>query len=280
MRSGHALFIASILLVAACGDSSNNDDLGVGNDLGVSTEDFAGLPDLRPPADLQCGGPEYFTGFGLLATEQRIDCRCGCVVDRFANNVISGYWGTPIIETATLTPTLDGLVVQVAPGAGGAGVGALSSSAGAIPFYLDGDFDLAVDYRLFDVLPPDAHAILRVSIGGTDVYTVERERGLDGVERYRATLGGIQPVTRATTATSGTMRLVRSGFTIRAEADGQMLTQFTGATRARLPILVTLGLTQAGCDVQGGARPDGGSCAATVVWQNLRLASGTLVDRQ
>jgi hypothetical protein len=279
--AGAGLVLALSLSFASCGDQTNDGhDLGAGDDLAASTGDLSGAADLAPPADLECAGPEYFVGFGLVSTEQRIECRCGCVIDRFANNVISGFWGTPIIETAVLTPTLDGLVAQVMPSDGGAGVAALSSSAGAIPFFLDGDFDLAVDYRLPDEIPPDAHAILRVSIGGTDVYTIERERGLDGEERYRATLGGIAPVTRPTTAHSGTLRLVRSGFTIRAEADGQTVTQFTGATRARLPILVTLGLTEAGCAVAGGARPDGGACAATVIWQNLRLASGTLVDRQ
>lgn len=290
MRSSRALWsFAGVGLLAwtlgtavvSCGDSSSppGPDLGVG-DLAETPADLAATgPDLRPPPDLQCGGPEYFVGFGLLPTEQKIECRCGCVIDRFSNNVISGFWGTPVIQTATLTPTLNGLVVNVAPGDGGAGVGALSSSAGSIPFYLTGDFDLSVDYELPDVIPPDAHAILRVAIGGTSVYVIERERGLDGVERYKATLGGVAPISRATTARSGTLRLVRSGFTLRAEADGQLVSQFGGATLERLPILLTAGVSQAGCDVVGGARPDAGSCSATVVWRNLQLRSGTIVDR-
>jgi hypothetical protein len=266
----------------ACDDSSSpppgGADLGVGDLAALPVEDLGG-PDLRPPADLQCGGPVYFAGFGLLPTEQKIECRCGCVIDPFTNNVIAGFWGTPIIEMATLTPTVNGLVVNVSPGAGGAGVGALSSAAGTIPFYLAGDFDLSVEYELPDVLPPDAHAILRVAAGGANVYIIERERGLDGVERYKATLGGVQPVSRTSSATRGTLRLQRSGFTLRAEADGQLVSQFTGATLERLPILVTAGLSQAGCDVAGGARPDAGTCAATVIWRNLQLRSGTLVDR-
>jgi hypothetical protein len=270
MKWGTVLLLAALSIATGCSDDDNSPTDGGGGDEGANNVDGAGV-DLFG-ADLSCMYG-FFPGFGgASATERRYDCPCGCTIDPFTSAAsVSGIWNGTNMH-ATFTPTTTGLEVGVDGTAGTPAIGGLASFNSTGPFFLDGDFDLLVDYDLVGTPPPNAHAILRVDnlkSGLNGVYTVERLTTAASANQYSAALAGILPVAVATTATSGTLELKRNGFTLQAIADGSMITQYTGAVQDRLAILVTVGLDTCG-----------GSCAFTVRWKNLRLNSGALVDRQ
>jgi hypothetical protein len=164
-----------------------------------------------------------------------------------------------------------GLAIALAtPDGGGASVGAVNSLSPVEPFWLDGDFDLLVDYRLTGPLPDDAHVLLTVQDATpTGHYVVARERLAGSGDVYSATLGGIAKITLATTAASGTLELQRNGAAIKALADGAAVSQFTGAGTARVQLILTGAL--ASCAGTG--------CAFTVVFSNARLTRGAITDR-
>jgi hypothetical protein len=276
MRGPRALALVLAALAAGCGDDSAN-DLGVadgGADLSAAADaaaDQSVAIDLAP-LDATCG-LERFAGFipGSL-TLQRVDCTCGCVIDSFESNIVSGYWGKPTVGNATYDPMLGvGLGISLAtPDGGGAAIGALNSLSALEPFYLDGDFDLLVDYSLSGPLPDDSHVLLTVQdTSPTGKYILERERTLAGGDDYAATLGGVGAVTLATSAASGTLELERNGATVKAIADGTAVSQFTGAGTARMSLILTGAL--ASCP--------GGGCEFTVVFHNARMTRGALTDR-
>jgi hypothetical protein len=268
-------------LLAACGGESTNDGgADGGRDMAVTVEDMPVPRDLAG-ADLTCT-LRTFMGFpGTSASLRRLDCPCGCILDAFAGTTI-GWWQPVTGPGASFSPTTSGLYATAAPTDAGTAVAGLSSVGLTYSFYLDGDFDLSVDWRFADVPPPDAHAIAKVLVvnGASNLgYSIERQRTLASVDEFTAQLGGIAPVSSATSEVSGTLRLVRTGFTIEAWANGTKVSQFTGATNARLGLILSAAQSEAGCAVDGGARPDGGACEVTVVWTNARLAVGSLVDR-
>jgi hypothetical protein len=256
------------LLVAGCGGDHNAPDGG--GDGGPGGADLSAVADLHGPVDASCV-LQLFGGFGGASTTERlVDCTCGCIIDRFESGIIAGFWGVPTTAGASFTPTDAGLQLSLAPPDGGLAIGAVNSSSPVAPFYLDGNFDLQVDYRLSGPLPPDAHVVLTVAdMTATGHYAVERERTAGGQDVYSASLGGIAPVTLATTAAAGTLELSRSGSTVKATADGAQVSQFTGANGARLGLVISGALNDCG----------GGPCAMTVTFHNARMNGGALVDR-
>lgn len=275
---------AVLLVLVGCGDDSGSRDgaggPGDGGDASATVGDGGGADLLG--VDLTCTYG-VFPGFpGLSNSERRFDCGCGCTVDPFTTTVVSGLWsGT--IQGASFHPTAGGLEVTVDTSQASPAIGGLSSTLASNQFYLDGDFDLLVDYQLETPLPPAAKVLLQVDNlknPADSVYTIERSTSVAGGNAYRAELAGIQPVEVATTAQSGTLELKRSGFTLQAIADGNVVTQYVSAVPDRMAMLVTAGL--AGCSMDGGAPVDGSfaGCRFTVRWRNLRLVSGSLVDRR
>ena len=267
------------LLVAAavgCDDTSNGvGDGGAGGDQSVALDGGGPPPpDLfgQPPPDMTCINQQFLGFLGASAGERRVSCACGCTIDPFSNaSQVNQIWNGTIMST-TFAPSTSGLSVTPDSPDGGTAIGALTSLNPAGPFFLDGDFDLLVDYELTGTLPPSAEALLQVNNPKPPIdstYTIERQTTGAGVNEYRASLAGIQPVEQASAKTSGTLELTREGFTVRAVADGSEISRYTGDKGNRLAILLTAGVT--GCA--------GGSCRFTVKWRNLRLVSGMLVDR-
>ncbi len=265
----------SVVCFAACGDDGSGSGLDGGNgdgpDQSVNGDGNTGV-DFASPVDATCM-LQTFTGFpGISAQLRRLDCSCGCVIDSFDTTQVSGFWNGSVMDS-TFNPTVTGLNVTPAIGDGGVAFGGLTSINPANTFFLDGDFDVLIDYQLETALPNDAQASLQVNnlkppVNST--YTVERQRSVGGAQLYSAAVAGIQPVTAATTATTGTLELERTGFTIRAVADGTEVTRFTGAVQDRLALLLTAGVNSC----------SGGGCTFTVRWRNLRMTRGALVDRQ
>ncbi len=270
--------------LAGCG-SSTSQDAGV-DDLAVPSsieiEDLARVrPDLSS-TDMSCYLHTFSAFFGVEPDERVDDCTCGCIIDSFDSKQLNPLWGQPMAGSVSYVATRTGLYVGAyAVGDGGVGVAGLSSLNTVAPFYLDGDFDLRVEYRLLGTPPADGHAILKVLSPNNSTiysYSIERQRSLSTTDEYAARLNGIPAVTQATVAMSGTLRLVRAGATMQAWADGVKLAQYISATGERLAIFLTTAATSDGCAANAGSN-DGGVCAMTVEWHNLHLDHGRLVDR-
>jgi hypothetical protein len=295
MRGGPKLYFALVccfgtLVVGATGcddeSSSNNGDmLGAGDGGGDGSANVDGSePDLIG-ADLTCGNG-IFPGFpGTSVAERSFDCSCGCTLDSFQNStMVSGFWNGTIASDSFFTPTSMGLEATVDSSSAAPAIAGLSSILASNQWYLNGDFDLLVDYELVGPMASDGHAILQVNnlkSPVNSIYTLERNRTHAAVDQYTATLAGITPVSVSSSATSGTLELKRTGFVIQALADGNMVTQYTGGVLDRMAVIVTAAL-DGPCPLDGGAAIDGSvpGCRFTVKWKNLRLASGLLVDRQ
>ncbi|HZS42214.1 MAG TPA: hypothetical protein VFF06_35535 [Polyangia bacterium] len=271
-----ALSLVLAAALAGCGDDAQpNGDGGGAADLSAVADGGAdqavSAPDLTL-VDATCALHRFSGFFTGNPTEQRLDCTCGCIIDDFDSNIVNGYWGKPTAGNATLEPMAGvGLAIALAtPDGGGASVGAVNSLSPVEPFWLDGDFDLLVDYSLSGPLPDDAHVLLTVQdTSATGHYIVGRERLSGTGDVYSATLGGIAPVTISTTAASGTLELQRNGSSIKALADGSAVSQFTGAGTARVQLILTGAL--ASCPGTG--------CAFTVTFHNARMMRGAITDR-
>jgi hypothetical protein len=269
MRRGLLLPVFALALAAGCGKDESNDG---GADMAVPVDDAGNPLDLTGGAssDMVCANQTFAGFFGMTPSERRIECTCGCTIDPFTGASVSAYWSSPV-PGALYTPGATGLGVAVGSD-GGVAVAALNSLNPASPFYLDGDFDMLIDYQIIGTPANGSHIVLNALnstlAGGSGTYRVERERTTAGVNQYSAELGGIAPVKLATTATQGTLRIERQDFTFRASADGTQVTQFLGGVRARMEIVLTAAIE--GC----------AGCTLQIVWKNLRLAKGTLVDRR
>lgn len=263
--------VAAAWLASGCGNGSRSDG---GADLSAVSGDLGAPRDLSASGDLSCVH-QTFAGFaGTTANERRLDCTCGCDVDTFESGVVSGFWNVAAGESGVVPLVGVGLELEVASD-GGTALSALNSESPLGPFYLDGDFDLLVDWRLAAPPPPGAHLTLNLSDQSGTVngsYSLERERTTAGNGDFTAQLGGIAPVQIATTAESGTLELARSGFAVRALADGNLISQFTGASKGRLTVAFSAAVQ--------GCVSDGGACQLTVVWHRMRMTGGALVDRR
>jgi hypothetical protein len=260
--------------VSGCGEEKSGGDASVGDlgalgDINIAADDLAALPpDLGPCNVMKFGG---FSG--ISTDERKLYCPCGCTIDAFEGTFVNSFWTAPKSTGATFMPTATGLNVTVthAPGNGMLENGSLSSLNSAGPWYIDGDFDLLVDYRIAAPLPEDAHIVLGVQ-PQSGAYTLERGRSAAGVDQFESSFFG-NPVDKPTSTLQGTLQLTRTGTTVQALADGTMVSQYTGATTGR--VSMTLAAVQKTCVNDAGS-----GCNFTVTWHNLRLNRGTLVDRR
>lgn len=267
-----AICVALLLVSAGCGDDSS------GAPLEMSVGD---LPARVGDLAIGDGGctMRSFQGFPGTSTLLRFGCSCGCTIDGLQNNIVSGIWGMPHSSGASFIP-MAGVGLGVAltySGAATVEYGSLVSEGATSPFYLDGDFDLLVDYDLGPTPPPGAARLILgvrnpTTLSGTPVYEIERLHQADGSDDYSTMLGGVPPVNRPTTATSGTLRLTRAGFVLTSSADGQTVSTLTAQSAGRLAI--TLTATLGGCSTSDA----GASCGYTPRWKLLRMSSGTLVN--
>jgi hypothetical protein len=260
------LFVA--LALVGCDDDATSP-----RDLAAAVADLAAPPgsDLSARSDASCT-LQHFMGFpGMSDVERRLDCSCGCIIDPLDDTIVNGMWGLPKSSGGSYAPGPDGLAVTVARN-GTTEFAALVSTSPVNPFFLDGDFDVSVDYELRGAIPPDAHAQLSAATPANN-NTVERARLTDGSQTAQAIFPGVPPAAHADSSTSGTLELFKKSGTIEAIADGSLVSQRVGVTDTRfsLQLFVTLGA----CD------PDGGDqCSFTVAWKNLRMTGGSLVDRR
>ena len=273
------LLIVCMASLAGCDDDTTAMSHAGGDDLSAPT----GVEDLSMLfADLsQCAGYRTFLGFpGANATLDTIDCPCGCIVDRFANNLVNGNWGASTSGGASFVPTSSGLGMALASTTTSTtpSLASLASQGPIARFFLDGDFDMQVDYNLNASTPPgESHLVLGVrksdTVQGIPVYEVERAREPDGSEVYVTQLGGVPAVQLATTATHGTLRLSRVGFKLTSYGDGMQVSTLIAQDTNRLE--VTLAGELSGCaDADAGT-----SCAYQPSWSNLIVNSGTLVNQ-
>ena len=266
-----ARVLLAVLFLAGCSSDNGGADGGGSRDLSAGSGDL-GVGDLAGPVDATCRFGTFAGFFGAATNEQRFDCPCGCTIDTFEESAVSGLWNGSV-QSSMLHGTSTGLEVTPEPPDGGTAFAGLSSVNPNGRFFLDGDFDLLIDYQLVTPLPPDGHASLQVNDltqNPNGVYTVERSRQMSGESDYSTQLAGILPVNMATSATASTLELTRMGTVVRAVADGKELSRYTGAIRARLAIVLGVGVGSCA----------GAGCSFTVKWHNLRLQSGSLVDRQ
>jgi hypothetical protein len=270
-----AILLTALALVGGCGDDTTMGP-GAGGDLAMP---------MPPGEDLSSSGSDggcSFRGFPGFAGDnsvfRRFDCSCGCSIDSFENNLINDNWGINHTSGAMFVPMQGvGLGVSLVS-SGNLEQGGLTSEGPIARFYLDGDFDILVDYDLGATAPPgESHLLLGVrlptTLTGTPVYEVERLHGADGSDAYGTMLGGVPSVYLPTTATHGTLRLTRRGYLLTSYADGQKVSMLIAQTAGRL--VVTLAATLAGCTA-----PDAGStCGYTPRWHLLHMQTGSLVNQ-
>jgi hypothetical protein len=240
--------------------------------------DGAAPLDLQAPADLAVPpGPldatcklQTFMSFeGYSPTLRLLDCTCGCIVDKLDNATVNAWWGEVMIGTSSFNPMVTGLELDVTS-TGLTALAALNSQSAAGPFYLDGDFDVLVDYSLPVALPADGHVLLTVQDPGAQVsYAVERNRDAAGNDQYTGTLAGLPPISMSTSAMTGTLELKRTGSTVAAIADGATVTKYISAGTGRFVLILTSAIGS--CS---------GSCSLRAVLRNVHMTGGALVDRR
>ncbi|HWE28234.1 MAG TPA: hypothetical protein VHB97_09545 [Polyangia bacterium] len=271
------LLIVCMASLAGCGDDTTTAGHGNGGDMSAQAGD-----DLASSApDMATCMFRTFLGYpGTNASPLTFDCSCGCMIDAFANTIVNENWGASTSGGAGFVPTASGLQLSLATTTTSASpsLASLASEGPIARFFLDGDFDLQVDYDLNTSAPPgEAHLVLGVrypnTVEGIPVYEVERAREADGSEVYVTALGGVPAVQVATTATHGTLRLTRAGFTLKSYGDGQLVSTLIAQDANRLE--VTLAGALASCtDADAGT-----SCTFGPSWRNLQLNHGTLVNQ-
>jgi hypothetical protein len=248
------------LLLTACGDDS-----GSSGSMDLSSAD---LPISLP--DLSACQLASFTGFpGDSPTERRLDCACGCLIDSLDGAATSGLWARSSAG-ATLTDSAEGVAI-VTDGVSGPAFASLASLNVAGPFYLDGDFDLRVDY-LISLFNPATHVSLRVTAQDGTFYEIARTRSSLGADAYTTELGGAS-VSATASVSTGTLRLARSGTTIVGYGDATMVAQTLVAQAGRVSIALAAG-------IDGCFAGDGGSCTLVSSFADVRLTTGALVDRR
>jgi hypothetical protein len=269
--SSRALAFALAASVSLCGCGDDTTSGAHDMSMHVPGADLASNVDIA-----SCGGS--FTGFSAPTPLTFYDCSCGCTVDTFMHPDILPMWGVSRTGSGLPVGTSDGLqsILEVTPSSPVAVIGLLSQTQLG-GFFLDGDFDLLVDWSFGGTSPPgESHLILGVRkpavVVGTDIFDIERAHLADGSDIYRSQLGGVPPGDNATTTTSGTMELARRGLTTTAYVDGKVIGSFLAASGPRMEI--TLSSALSGCEDQ-----DGGSCSYSPLWISLRLKSGTLVNQ-
>lgn len=271
------VLVALLFAVAGCGD--DDDGSGGHADMAVAGSDGGGPANLAmAPADMVCVLQEFGGFVGTNTVFRSLACPCGCNIDEFENAVLNGMWGNSVTSGAQFVPLPKvglGMALDTSGALEQAGLVSVTTIA---QFYLAGDFDVLVDYDFGDSPPPgEAHLVLGVrvinGVSSVSTFEVARVHPAVGVDDYQTHLGGIDQHV-PTTATHGTLRLVRSGLMLTAYGDGQQVSTRVTADNPRLAL--TLTATLQGCDsVDGGAA----SCSFQPRWHLLRMTSGTLVNK-
>ena len=265
--------LALALLLCGCGD----DTTAASGDLGAGADDLSsGLGDLAGTGDMSCVN-EIFPGFaGVQTSLVYFKCPCGCTIDSFEEGAVNPMWGATSSAGSSFAPIAGvGLGEHLRYSGSDARLG-LYSVAPIAQFFLDGDFDLRVDYDLVSAPPGQTHLLISVRDPGAvmsiQTFDVEREQLSDGSGYYATMLGGVPSNMVPTTATKGTLRITRQGFNYTTYGDGQMVSTLIAQKAPRVAVTVTAALND--CSASDG----GASCEFQPRFHNVRLASGTLAN--
>ncbi len=262
------------LLAGGCGDDTTT---GSEEDMGSGGDDLSATPgfDFSRTGDLICENM-VFGGFSGVPTSLAVfACPCGCVVDGMEAAEVNPMWGASNTTGSSFVGISGVGLGEDLQYSGTAQQLGLYSVGPVARFYLDGDFDMLIDYDLVSAPPGETHLILGVRdpgvVAGTQTFELEREQMADGSNYYATMLGGVPAAMTATTATHGTLEIKRAGFTYTSYGDGALVSTFIAQKAPRVAVTVTGTLN--GCTTSDGSA----SCGYEPRFHNLRLASGTLV---
>jgi hypothetical protein len=296
------LFDPSGVVAPAPRDAFAASDIGsqAVDDLSVVVEDLAvppdqAMPDLKPPPDLERAPdlehpdlepcvPPVFLGFRDGGSVSPLDCnQCGCLIDalndtnsiaeKFGHGAISSF--SESVSDAGLT--LTGTNAYEVPGAGNGNQGDYDYYNSPGRFYLDGDFDLELDYhiitwpsgahlQLYALGPPADMALSYYSPEG--IIQIYDNQGADRLWLYV----DARTLDVDTTALTGTMRIRRTGNVLCASVLGHEQNCHTGTSPARPFVQIELVTQDSGC---------GSNCFVNVQARlsRMRLLRGSLVDK-
>jgi hypothetical protein len=219
-----------------------------------------------------------FNGFtGVQTSPAFFACPCGCTIDSMEAAIVNPMWGATHTANSSFAPIAGVGLGEDLHYAGSVEQLGLYSVGPTAQFFLDGDFDLLVDYDLVSTPPGQSHLLIGVRDPGVvmniQTFDIERETLSDGSNEYATMLGGVPSNMVATTATTGTLRIKREGFTYTAYGDGTMVSTLIAQKAPRVAVTVTATLNDC-------AQADGGmsACSYQPRFHNLRLASGTLAN--
>ena len=268
------VLLVLVLLAGGCGDDTTtaSGDMSAGGD----DQSFAGA-DFAGAGDLPCTN-RMFNGFNGVQTSLVVfACPCGCTVDAMESTVTNPMWGATKTAGSTFAPIAGVALGEDLHYSGTVAQLGLYSVGPTAQFFLDGDFDMLVDYDLVSTPPGQSHLLMSVrdpgAVQSIQTFDIEREQLSDGSGYYATMLGGVPSNMIASAATHGTLRLTRSGFTYTSYADGATISTLIAQKAPRVAVSVTGTLNDC-------SNADGGmsACAYQPRFHNLRLASGTLVN--
>jgi hypothetical protein len=269
--------------------SSDVDDLAAPLDLAVSPDDLTpsdSLPsDLAPPRDLLTPDllpcvPPNFLGFFDGGSPDPLDCnQCGCELDSLEN---AAAWPLKFTHPALYAGWSE------APDDGGHTILAPAPNNGEIDyfhskdkFYLDGDFDLTLDYQVL-AQPQGGYLLMLVEGAPTDGGFVPIDP-FGYAQEIQSTTSYSQWVDFTddrflyidTNATAGTLRVRRSGNKLCASTMGQQEGCHTGTGAARVWVQFQAQVSNGGCS----SRCTNDCCNFRVHWSHLRLRHGSVVSQ-
>jgi hypothetical protein len=263
-----------VVLAGGCGDDTTTgtgDMSAGGDDLSSAGADFAGA------GDMPCVN-RMFNGFnGVQTTLAVFACPCGCTVDGMESSVLNPMWGATKTSGSNFAPIAGVGLGEDLHYSGNLETLGLYSVGPTAQFFLDGDFDMLVDYDLVSTPPGQTHLLMSVrdpgAVQSIQTFDIEREQLPDGSGYYATMLGGVPSNMITSAATHGTLRLTRQGFMYNSYADGATVSTLIASKAPRVAVNITATLNDC-------SNADGGmtACAYQPRFHNLRLASGTLVN--
>jgi hypothetical protein len=274
---GGMRFLAVLILCAGVGGCGDDSTSGGGRDMSAGGGGSGGADDLAVSGDLiSCN--RTFNGFpGVQTSPAFFACPCGCTIDSMDAAVVNPMWGASHTSNSGFAPMAGVGLGEDLHYAGSLEVLGLYSVGPAAQFFLDGDFDLLVDYDLVSAPPGQSHLLIGVRdpgvVQGIQTFEIEREQLSDGSNYYATMLGGVPSNMITTTATRGTLRLKREGFKYTSYGDDNLVSTLIAQKAPRVAVTVTATLND--CAVADGG---GATCGYQPRFHNLRLLSGTLAN--
>ena len=186
------VLLVLVLLAGGCGDDTTtaSGDMSAGGD----DQSFAGA-DFAGAGDLPCTN-RMFNGFNGVQTSLVVfACPCGCTVDAMESTVTNPMWGATKTAGSTFAPIAGVALGEDLHYSGTVAQLGLYSVGPTAQFFLDGDFDMLVDYDLVSTPPGESHLLMSVrdpgAVQSIQTFDIEREQLSDGSGYYATMLGGV-----------------------------------------------------------------------------------------